>query len=86
MWPPEREHDGDRPDGCQFRLWQKYLEDKITRPLDPIRLPKRPVIFETTGQMAGEPDIFGVIADSLPNSWGRYVINRRYGEQLFPSG
>ena len=71
---------------ASFVYGKKYLENKLTTPLDPIRLPKRPAVFETTGQVAGEADIFGVIADSLPDSWGRYVINRRYGEQLFPSG
>lgn len=71
---------------ANFVYGRKYLEDKLTAALDPIRLPKRPAVFETTGQVGGEPDIFGVIADSLPDSWGRYVINRRYGEQLFPTG
>lgn len=71
---------------ASFVYGRKYLEDKLTSALDPFRLPKRPAVFETTGQVAGEPDIFGAIADSLPDSWGRYVINRRYGEQPFPSG
>lgn len=71
---------------ASFVYGRKYLADKFAPALDPIRLPKRPAVFETSGQVAGEPDIFGVIADSLPDSWGRYVINRRYGEQLFPTG
>lgn len=71
---------------ARFVYGKTYIEDRDSVALDPIRLPKLARVFETTSVSEGEPDIFGVIADALPDSWGRYVISRRYGPQEFPVG
>lgn len=69
-----------------FVYGRTYLANPAALPLDPFRLPLQERAFEAAGTSGGEPDVFGVIADALPDSWGRYVIDRRYGSQPFPTG
>ena len=65
-----RTRDGD-PLG-RFVYGRSWLAREDAVPLDPVELRLREATYETT-RMGG---IFGAIRDSMPDSWGRRVIER----------
>ncbi|WP_416759389.1 type II toxin-antitoxin system HipA family toxin [Roseateles sp. So40a] len=72
---------------AEFIYGSSYLSRDDAVALDPIRLPLGNAVQRAVSTpQGGDPDVFGVIADACPDDWGRYVINRRHGEQRFPTG
>jgi serine/threonine-protein kinase HipA len=63
-----------------FIYGRRYLGRDDALPIDPIALPLNDSP-KTTTSLGG---LFGVIADASPDDWGRYVIDRAYGQQTSP--
>lgn len=63
-----------------FVYGRRYLERTDALPIDPIALPLNDSV-KTTSALGG---FFGAIADATPDDWGRYVIDRAYGQQASP--
>jgi len=64
------------PDGKgkgAFRYNQKYLRHSDAFALDPVSLPLKGDAFPV-----GDPGIFGVFEDSLPDAWGRRLLIRKH--------
>lgn len=56
-----------------FEYASEWLRDGFS--ISPYSLPLRPGVFRTEG--AAPDELFGVFRDSLPDDWGRYVMDRR---------
>jgi serine/threonine-protein kinase HipA len=63
-----------------FVYGRRYLEREDALAIDPIALPLNDSL-KTTTALGG---LFGVLADASPDDWGRYVIDRAYGQQSSP--
>ncbi len=65
----------DRGAPAEFFYGKRYLEWSKAVPLDPLHMPLSDRKFYT------EPgfDMFGVLRDAVPDSWGRFVIEKRAG-------
>lgn len=61
-----------------FGYGRQYLERPSAVPLDPLHLPLTDRVIETT-RRAGFP---GAVRDSMPDFWGRVVIDRERGAPL----
>lgn len=59
----------------RFVYGKSYLERQNAVPLDPIELKLGPQTYSTT-VLKG---IFGALRDASPDSWGRRIIDRRFG-------
>ena len=59
----------------QFRYHSTYLQQPAAFPLDPLHLPLSEKIFDASRPASG---VHGVFEDSLPDSWGRTLMVRRY--------
>lgn len=59
----------------RFVYGRSYLERSNAVELDPVQLRRAQTPFETA-RLRG---FFGAIRDAMPDSWGRRVIERRYG-------
>lgn len=59
----------------RFVYAQSYLANPAALPLDPIALPLKAELFQTTLSSG----FFGVFRDAIPDDWGRHVASRLYG-------
>jgi len=66
----------------RFNYGQSYLSRPDAIPLDPLALPLKKGV-ETFTQLGGYP---GVVMDACPDLWGKRVIDRLKGPQVFPRG
>lgn len=66
----------------RFNYGQSYLSRPEAIPLDPLALPLKKGV-ETFTQLGGYP---GVVMDACPDLWGKRVIDRLKGPQVFPRG
>jgi serine/threonine-protein kinase HipA len=57
-----------------FEYAPSFVADPL--PLSPFKLPVRPGVFEHTERDFGE--LFGVFNDSLPDGWGRLLMDREF--------
>lgn len=57
-----------------FEYSPRFLADPL--PLSPFKLPVRPGVFEHADREFAE--VFGVFDDSLPDSWGRLLMDREF--------
>lgn len=57
----------------EFRYEPEYLRREDSFALDPVSLPLKADFFTT-----GQPGIFGVFEDSLPDDWGRRLLVRKH--------
>ncbi|CAN7711416.1 type II toxin-antitoxin system HipA family toxin [Acidovorax sp. LjRoot66] len=64
-----------------FNYCTSYLKDPSAFALDPIALPLRAQEFRTTLSNG----VFGALLDAMPDDWGRYVIDKLHGQQVFPA-
>jgi serine/threonine-protein kinase HipA len=60
----------------RFVYGASYLERPDAVPLDPVELKLGPRVYETT-RLKG---VFGALRDSMPDDWGRRVIERHVGK------
>lgn len=80
-------HEAGGATAAEFVYDRGYLSRWDAVALDSTRLPLGGAVQRVVSTpQGGEPDVFGVIADACPGNWGRYVLNRRHGEQPFPMG
>lgn len=61
----------------RFVYGKSYLANRDALALDPLQLKLADRTYET----ANLQGFFGPLRDAMPDDWGRYVIDRQYGEQ-----
>ncbi len=59
----------------RFVYAQSYLANPAALPLDPIALPLKAELFQTTLSSG----FFGVVRDAIPDDWGRHIASKVYG-------
>lgn len=72
-------HTGDGLTRSRFRYSRRYLERPDAVELDPLELRLSSKVYETSTAHGN----FGAIRDSLPDYWGRRVLEMRTGEGVF---
>lgn len=71
-------HNDSAPQRGEFVYGTSYLANAAAMPLDPIALPLREQLFQTTLSQG----FFGVLRDAVPDDWGRHVAGRLYGDRF----
>ena len=69
----------DGLDRCRFRYSRRYLERPDAVELDPLELRLSSKVYETSRENGN----FGAIRDSMPDCWGRRVLEMRTGKAGF---
>ncbi|MBU1194876.1 MAG: type II toxin-antitoxin system HipA family toxin [Proteobacteria bacterium] len=54
-----------------FQYGKKYLNRPNALPMDPVKIPLRDLIFETS---MGQP-VFNIFRDAAPDRWGRHILS-----------
>jgi serine/threonine-protein kinase HipA len=71
----------DRKRQILFEYDASFIESKLA--LSPFKLPLKPGVFGPSSVLDG---LMGVFDDSLPDGWGRLLIDRRAAELGIPAG
>ncbi|MBS1269998.1 MAG: Serine/threonine-protein kinase toxin HipA [Gammaproteobacteria bacterium] len=66
---------GSSPEEIEFFYGRRYLERAGAVPLDPIHLPLQQNSFYDSSL-----PMFGALRDAAPDSWGRFIIEKRAGQ------
>lgn len=61
----------------EFVYGKSFLSNRAALTLDPVALPLKEQLFQTTLSSG----FFGVIRDAIPDDWGRHVAQKLYGDK-----